>query len=119
MRPEKKRELLKRAESGDWEAARELASFRVYGIGLYDATTLKLVRIWADHDHRGLIPLQRVLFESCDLSDRREAIQKLQRLIEHPWFSSQAAGVREYFQTLLSSLKARVLDKPSPCAILR
>jgi hypothetical protein len=114
INPKRTRELLERADKGDWKAARELVNFRVY-YKIFDSDTLKAARIWADHDVRGLRSLARVLIQSCLLSHRREAVKKLEAFIADPWFSTLDPVVQGDYLRDLAWIKSRVNDPVRPC----
>ena len=114
IRPEIQAELAAKAENGDWEAARELANYRLYVLRAYDATTLKLVRQWAEHWPGGRYAEAKMLFRSCDLAQRREAIAKFETLTGDPWFTAHPA--RRQLLDEIAAMKSNVEQTPSPCA---
>ncbi|MEQ1754456.1 MAG: hypothetical protein ABL973_10015 [Micropepsaceae bacterium] len=75
MSPQREADLMRKAISGDWMAARELAQFRYFVLQKFDTTTLWLSRVWAKSDSGGHSMIAHLLSKSCKRSDRVTAVE--------------------------------------------
>jgi len=74
----KQADLLRRAQAGDWMAARDLGVSRLHHLQ-FDRLTYRLLLQWAEHDAGGGSAFAYVASKSCKRAERQLAIHHLER----------------------------------------
>jgi hypothetical protein len=107
-------ELIARADCGDWKAAEELGVVRA-NLRIFDRLTLRLVRIWSEHDDAGLVYLHLVLIRSCKLEERLAGMDALRKFLKTKVFESRGESTRASFESEYKRGMLWVNNPPPKC----